>query len=120
MQYLLDTNIILAHLASPLFDASNAEDHFFVSVISEAELLRYPGIGKKEIAIIEDFLSAVTLIPVDSPIARRAAELGRTRKTKLPDLLIASTALELDVPLITKNVKDFTRIQGLLVKNKLS
>ncbi|MBI2410332.1 MAG: hypothetical protein HYV32_00350 [Candidatus Kerfeldbacteria bacterium] len=52
---------------------------------------------------------------MDSLIAERAAMLGRTRKTKLPDLLIAATALILDIPLITKNKKDFRKIPGLTV-----
>ena len=37
--------------------------------------------------------------------ARKAASLGRSRKTKLPDLLIAATALALNVPLIKKTAK---------------
>lgn len=57
--------------------------------------------------------------PIDSSIARRAAELGRTRTTKLPDLLIAATALEYNLILITKNVKDFHNIPNLKIQEHI-
>lgn len=57
---------------------------------------------------------------VDSRIARAAAQLGRTRKTKLPDLIIAATAIEFDIPLITKNVKDFRNIPRLRIQTTLT
>lgn len=58
-------------------------------------------------------------VSVDQHIARHAGELGRTRATKLPDLLIAATALELGMPLVTRNVRDFRDIPGLIVRDKV-
>jgi predicted nucleic acid-binding protein len=36
-------------------------------------------------------------------------------KTKLPDAIIAATALVYDLTLITRNVKDFQNIEGLRI-----
>ena len=48
--------------------------------------------------------------------ARQVAILARGRKTvEAFDLLIASAALLDDAPLVTKNVKDFSRVPGLRV-----
>lgn len=119
MTVLLDTNIILEHLRSGILKNVEDDIDFAVSVITEAELLRFAGMDVKEMDAIERFLAITMVVSLDSTIARRAGELGRTRKTKLPDLLIAATALELCVPLITKDLKDFENIPGLDVWNSV-
>lgn len=75
------------------------------------------GIEKK---MIDEFLSITQKFSVDSKIARHAAVIGRTRKTKLPDLLIAATALEWNIPLMTKNLRDFRNIPNLILKTDLN
>ncbi|MFH1253656.1 MAG: type II toxin-antitoxin system VapC family toxin [Candidatus Uhrbacteria bacterium] len=119
MDYLLDTNIILLHLQKGFFRPVKLDDVFAVSVITEAELLRLPGLGADELKAVDDFLDICSVLPITSEIARRAADLGRTRKTKLPDLLIAATALEHNLILVTKNTKDFLRIPNLKIKAKI-
>lgn len=119
MDYLLDTNVILLHLKEGFFHPVKIDDVFAVSVITEAELFRLPGLGAKEIKAIDKFLGICTVLPLTSEIARRAADLGRTRKNKLPDLLIAATALEHNLVLVTKNTKDFHKIPGLEIKTKI-
>jgi predicted nucleic acid-binding protein len=39
------------------------------------------------------------------------------KKTKLPDAIIAATALVNDLTIITRNIKDFDKIEGLEVLN---
>lgn len=119
MKYLLDTNIVIEQLRKPTISTPRYPGMYGLSVISEAEIYRLPGMGLFELKLTDGLMSLLTLIPVDSKIARKAAELGRTRKTKLPDLLIAATALVYQIPLITKNVKDFRGIPGLKVQSTL-
>lgn len=119
MRMLLDTNILLLHLSLNILASAPSEAEFFISVISEAEALRHPGLGDDELHKLDDLLNIMTRISVDQRIARRAATLGRTRHTKLPDLLIAATALELDMPLITRNLRDFKDIPELEVRDKI-
>jgi len=117
--WLLDTNAILRHFADGFLSSATEETKFFVSVISEAELLRLQGLGERELQLIEQFLSICVSLPVDSKIARRAALLGRTRKTKLPDLLIAATAMQHRLVLVTLNEKDFRGIPDLKVRETM-
>ncbi len=119
MTVLLDTNIVLEHFRSGILLDLPPRTSLCLSVITEAELLRYHGLGIHEITIIERFLSITTVLVVDSSIARRAAKIGRTRSTKLPDLFIAATSIEFNIALITKNIKDFRGIPGLTVRQQI-
>jgi predicted nucleic acid-binding protein len=114
---LLDTNIIIRHLQDGFISSAPDGMLFFVSTITEAEALRFAGMGERETRLIERVLGLCVPIPVDSQIARLAAQLGRTRKIKLPDLLIAATALRRRIPLITLNARDFRGMTGLDVRN---
>ncbi|MFA5945577.1 MAG: PIN domain-containing protein [Patescibacteria group bacterium] len=75
------------------------------------------GISDVEELAVNKFLQETKIYSVDSRIARTAASLGKTRKTDLPDLLIAATALEYGLPLITRNLRDFKNIPDLIVRS---
>lgn len=113
MLVLLDTNIVIEHLRFGMLSNVSSGIQFAVSVITEAELFRFAGMADDEEECIRLFLRFTNVIPIDSEIAQVAARLGRTRPTKLPDLLIAATALVHRIPLVTKNTRDFSRIQDL-------
>ena len=113
MRLLLDTNILLLHLSENILSSAPKETEFYISTITVAEALRYPGLGDDDIRSLIDLMSIMTSVSVDNTIAQRAGEIGRTRSTRLPDLLIAATALEWNLTLITKNIKDFKNIPSL-------
>lgn len=120
MRCVLDTNIVLTQLIDASISPPHVAGEYAVSVITEAELLQLPGLSEIEQFRIEDILSVCTIIPITSLIARKAAALGRTRRGKLPDLLIAATAILYDVPLVTKNIRDFKNIPQLKVIEKIT
>lgn len=111
---LLDTNIIILHLADQITLPESSYE-FAVSTLTVFELLRFPGVSRYENDNIRTFLNICDQLTVTSTIAERAAFIGRTRRSNSIDLLIAATALEHHLPLITKNVKDFKRVPGLIV-----
>ncbi len=115
---LLDTNILILHLlgVEPL-DFKPLE--VAVSYISVFKLLRYPGLSAAEERNIHELLDNCLKIPVAEQITLRAARLARTCSVAMPDLLIATTALELHLPLITKNVKDFKKIPKLVIQDSI-
>jgi len=67
---------------------------------------------------ITRFLTRCSILPVTAEAARQAALdgaalAGAGRRLDVPDLLIAGVAKSLGLALITRNVRHFSRIQGL-------
>jgi predicted nucleic acid-binding protein len=104
----LDTNagIFLTthnHAELPLKQTLDAVD-VFVSLITPMELLSKPGMEAAEVQAIMDFLTHVVVIPIDAPIEAAAIELRRSDpKIKLPDAIIAATAIVLGATLLTND-----------------
>jgi predicted nucleic acid-binding protein len=65
---------------------------------------------------IRRLLEAMTDIPVDAAIAERGGRLRRSGVCRLPDAVIAATALEHRLTLITRNIRDFEGIRGLKLR----
>lgn len=113
VRFLLDSNILILHTAGQqrlLFERKIGA----VSTLTVFELLRLPGMSEKEEHTIRELISLCQTISVNNSIAERAALLSRNHPKKHPiDLLLAATALELGVPIITKNIRDFKKIPQL-------
>ena len=72
----------------------------------------YAGMRSEEEAATEAFLSSIECYPITATIARRAGSLKSTRAKKgqtltLADMIVAATALEHGLSLMTDNSKDF-------------
>ena len=68
----------------------------------------------------EQFLATVEVLPFDSVVGRRAAELRYALERRGEgigpmDTLIAATALSRNATLVTRNLREFGRVQGLKV-----
>jgi predicted nucleic acid-binding protein len=65
-------------------------------------------------------MRSATLLPVTEAITRRATELMESltlsHGLQMGDALIAATALENGLPVLTANVKHFGAVQGLKVE----
>ena len=86
------------------------------SEITRAEVLR--GLRSDERRRTERLFGTIRWASVDEPIARRAGDLGRRyrrshRGLGTADLIIAATALELDLELATLNLRHFPMFAGL-------
>ena len=120
--YTLDTNPIIYYTDDEPAAVTVLEDLFsqavpvYVSTITELELFSYPAMTDEEEARIEAFLTAVRIVPVTSPIARLAGDLRRVHPgLRAFDSAIAATALFTNSTLVTRNVRDFQGINGLLL-----
>jgi tRNA(fMet)-specific endonuclease VapC len=92
-----------------------------VSIIAVAEV--YEGAfgtpdPQDTVAGLRDFLSDFAILPLTDPIAEHFARLRaalRQQGQLIPDmdLLIAATALEADLTLVTRNARHFERIREL-------
>lgn len=111
---LLDTNVIITHLGGRQYiEFESFTVH--ISVVTVFELLQYPTISSQEELSIYKLLSECVVVPITYEIAERAARLARTFTKHEMDMLIAATALELRIPLMTKNKKDFRMIPELQI-----
>jgi len=111
----LDTNIILYLLNG---DETLAEflngKQFYISVITELELLAYKGITEQEEKVILDFISQCKIINITSVVKQETIRIRKAYNTKLPDSIIIATALYLDLPLITADI-DFKHVDELIL-----
>lgn len=83
-----------------------------VSVITEMELLSFKNISQEEEFYFRKMLTHCAITSLSENIKERSIFIRRTYGTKLPDAIIAATALELEVPLITAD-KGFSKITEL-------
>ena len=58
-----------------------------------------------------------TILPLDRVVSDKTIEIRKNHKIKLPDAIIAATALVHNFNLATRNIKDFKKIDGLELVN---
>jgi predicted nucleic acid-binding protein len=110
---LVDTNIFIMLLDGNERIADILEGNtVFTSFVSELELLSAQGLKIGQIRVIENLLSDCTIVDINSLIKSTTLKLRRKHKLKLPDAIIAATAITLDIPLLTSD-KGFKTIEGL-------
>jgi len=111
VKFLLDTNAVLyllgGRLASPL-EAGN----YYTSVISEMELLSYSKLSSDDEGRLRQFLDSVTVVELAGDVKRAAIELRRHHGVKLPDAIVAASAMVLGAELLT-NDQQLLRIAGV-------
>jgi hypothetical protein len=101
---LLDTNIVLYFLGGRLVNPLPS-GQYFISVITEIELLSYPSLGLEEETQIINFLNKITIIGIDSNIKNLTIAFRKQYKLRLPDAIIAATAKSLNTTLFTNDVR---------------
>jgi len=87
------------------FRAEFAHTECFISVITEMELLSFHAISPVEEAAIMAFLEEVTVIPLNDAVKQKTIAFRRVTNCKLPDSIIAATALLLDAEVVTEDGK---------------
>lgn len=109
--YLIDTNIIIYYLEGEQAAISFLRTHrgkLAISSITWMETLSYPFSADEE-QVVRAFLKEFRLIEISSPVMELSVEIRRMKKLKLPDAIIAASAVHHDLILATRNIKDFKR-----------
>ena len=113
MNLLVDTNIILYLLhgdqrVKELLDGENIH----LSFITELELLSYPELSDSEEKEIIVLLEMSVIHDINSQVKKNCIQLRKKYSLKLPDAIIASTALSLDMMMLS-NDSIFERVSEL-------
>lgn len=121
-QYLIDTNVAIDFMRgklNPTVDAwlrrVMANQAHTLSVITRIELLSWQAPSPEDYHTVEGFVRACSVIDLEEEIIRETIRLRRLLKGKLPDRVIAATALVHRLTLVTRNTADFRGIAGLSV-----
>jgi predicted nucleic acid-binding protein len=121
---LLDTSVVIDH---DVIDPASLPDEAAISTITLAELAAGPHAteDKDERARRQDRLQWASTtwdpLPFDGEAARMygrmfaaARAAGQSSRTRLADLLIASTAAANSLPLYTRNASDFDALRAII------
>jgi predicted nucleic acid-binding protein len=84
----------------------------FVSIISEIEVLSFPKLTAQDAVLLKAFLSECYIVDIEPSIKEITIDLRSKFKVKLPDAVIAATAIYYDLPLFTMD-KGFEKIEDL-------
>ncbi len=132
-KYLLDTNICIHYLKNEfnipqkIFDVGL--ENCFISELTIMELLYGAARGSEQhkeknmqnAYLVENEIFKNRVLPIRFAFENYAIEKAKLKATGgligEIDTLIAATALSTEMTLVTRNVKHFERIEGLLIEN---
>ncbi len=128
MEYLLDTNICIYYFKGQFELKRRIEQigfqNFAISEITLAELIF--GAEKSQnkvqnLKVVEDFSERITILPIFDSIKIYGKEKARLKQKGTIisdlDLFIGATAIVNDMILLTRNVKEFERMQNIRIEN---
>ncbi|NTF31383.1 type II toxin-antitoxin system VapC family toxin [Rhizobium skierniewicense] len=128
-RYMLDTNIVSDVVRNPFGPAAEklyhlSQDDICISSIVLSEILF--GIKRKGSArlsrLVEGLLTRIATVDYDPAAARHYADVRASLEQRgtligTTDMFIAAHALSLDIILVTNNVREFSRVEGLKIEN---
>lgn len=118
---LLDSNIIIYavqnHTPELLELVQSPES--FASIVSYIEVLGYHALKEEDKETFQRIFETVELLDLTPEVAGLATELRQNRRMGLGDAIIAATALEHDLTLLTRNTRDFRWIDNLDLHNPI-
>ena len=118
--YLLDSNTVIDYLKNVLPQVSMQKLHNIVniqpniSVITQIELLGFNA-PEQEQYITGTFVNGCFIYGLNNATVQQTIALRKQYHIKLPDAIIAATALVNGLKLLTRNINDFNKIENLKV-----
>ena len=122
----IDTNILIYYLNQQLTDKAKMEvenailQGSAISIITRIEILGWQGHTEASLVAAKNLLSLLEEIDLNQIIANQCIALRKMYKIKLPDAIIAATALTHQQVIMSRNEDDFIKIAGLTVNNPFS
>jgi tRNA(fMet)-specific endonuclease VapC len=132
LAHLIDTDCVIQHLnrvaAARSRLAAIREQGLALSVISLAELwegVLFSRDPQRSEHSLQEFVSGVTVLGIDEETCRRFGRLRGSLRSRGKlvgdfDLLIAATALQHNLTLLSNNIRHFEQIEGLRLEGLTS
>ena len=123
MNFLLDTNTVIDYIGGALPEKaitwldSIVDSEAAISVINQIEMLGFSPDDPADLIPFEELAAAVAILPLDTDVVRRCIALRKGHKIKLPDAIVAATALVHNLTLVSRNEADFKKIPELRLIN---
>jgi predicted nucleic acid-binding protein len=124
-KYLIDTNVAIDFLANRFSGGNKKKIHKIIdqipnfSIITKIELLGF-STSESNLLILENFVNDSQIQLLSDEIVQKTIEIRRKYKIKLPDAIIAATAMVNQLTLVKRNISDFRNIDGLSLLNSHS
>jgi predicted nucleic acid-binding protein len=113
----IDTNICIYLLNGDLVLAELLQDqNIYISIITEMELCAYHDDNTLSLQILNSFLESVSVVNIDEKVKINAIKIRKNARLKLPDSIIAASALTYKLPLLSadKGLKKVNNIDLVL------
>lgn len=117
IKLLPDTNAIVALLKEnkKLKKATETADVIFISVISELEFKSFTNLSESDSNLFDSFASMIHVLDLESSntiLKNKIIQIRNTYRLKLPDAIIAASALMNNAILVTAD-NDFKKVREL-------
>lgn len=112
IDFIADTNFLIYLHEGNKITEPFLEYDFGISFVSEVELLGFHGLSKSDETKLRLLLNDCFQIEWNVKVKEQTIKIKRNYKVKLPDAIIAATALIYNIPLVTAD-KGFSRINEL-------
>lgn len=125
MSVVIDTNLLIYFLNGSLDPQALSRIEVALraravfSVITRMEVLGWRGHTAASRQAAEALLNSLEEIPLSAPVVQRVIALRSSVAIKLPDAIIAASAAEYGLALMTHNTSDFERVSGLSLVDPL-
>lgn len=109
---LVDTNFLIYLLNGHPAIKPYLDNSFFISEISEMEMVGVKNIAPNVLKVRGELIENCYIVSFNSDIKEIAIRIKQTTTIKLPDAIVAASAMFMGLPLITGD-KSFSKIKGL-------
>lgn len=113
---IFDSNILI-YLSNKVLKIESLIDPStqpLISVISYLEVMGYKFATAEDKFFVTQICNACIVVQLNQQIIEETILLRQKYRIKLPDAIIYSTALIKNVPLITRNTADFSKLDGIV------
>jgi len=124
LEYLWDTNAVIYYLQNAFTEEGQElmngiinRHQPAISAITEIELLSWKTTNEKDVSVLNSFISDSVIFELEATIKSKTIEIRKAYGLKLPDAIIAATAIIMDLTLISNDRRGFNKIPVLKLLN---